>query len=174
MSRMLLLVIAGAICLPPSAEGADNRGLYFAANEYRNAVLFFEKVIQNVRGVEAVDEKLVNKFELATRDLRAAARNPRHDTRLRKEWSSIQPLQFQVEQRLFGKYTLNHEIYVAWQKVLYCQDVFWEEYAFQLDNPRHGNRVDRRRIRTRPERFVPPPPAGTGRIYNFAPNTIAR
>ena len=111
------------------------------------------------------DERLVDKFEEATKRLSLAARNPRHSNRLRDEWRKIQPLQFQVESTLFNKYTYNHQLFRAWDDVLYAQCLFYEEYLFTLDNPKHGNSVQKRIIRSRPERYVPPPPASSGRIY---------
>lgn len=168
MNKISLLAacLLTAAIFSSSARAADNRGIYAAANEYRNAVVIFEKVIQNVPGIKRVDERAVDKFEEATKRLRVAARNPRHDSRLRNEWRTIQPMQFEVEARIFEKYTLNHEIYRAWRNVLFARDIFYEEYVYQLDNSTHGGSVKRRIMRSRPERFIPPPPAGAGRLYD--------
>ena len=143
----------------------DNAPLYAAATDYRLAVLKFERVVRAVRGIERIDERLVDDFEEATKTLRLASRNPRHSNRLRKEWREIQPLQMRVEATIFGKYTYNHDLVRCWEIVLYMQDRFYEEYLFTLDNPRHGSSVQRRVSRSRPERFVPPPPASSGMIY---------
>ena len=165
MNKWTALPLVLVSIAPAAGEAADNRGIYAAADKYRTAVLAFERVVNNTRGIERTDEKLVDRFEEATKQLRLAARNPRHANRLRYEWSRIQPLQFQVERTIFNKYTLNHDVYESWWRVCYCADVFYHEYVFQLDNPRHGNSVQRRPNRVRPDRFVPPPPAGLGRLY---------
>lgn len=167
MYKWVCLTFALAIAAPAVASAADNRGIYAAADKYRSAVVLFEKVVQNTRGVERVDEKLVDRFEEATKRMRSAARNPQHANRLRYEWAKIQPLQMQVERTMFNKYTLNHQLFESWREVLYCADVFYEEYLFQLDNPRHGNSVQRRPMRSRPDRFIPPPPAASGRLYRL-------
>ena len=149
-----------------SYAATNNQAIYSAANDYRAAVVLFERVVKSVRGIQRTDERLVDKFEEATERLALAARNPRHSNRLRNEWRTIQPLQFQVASRIFNKYTYNHQLVRAWDEVLYAQSLFYEEYLFTLDNPRHGNSVQRRVIRSRPERYVPPPPASSGRIYS--------
>ncbi len=166
--RQCFAILAAAYLLSPthsSAQRSDNRGIYAAASQYREAVVYFEKLVVAVRGIQRTDERLVDKLEEATKRLRLAARNPRHSSRLRKEWSEIQTLQYQVESVIFGKYTLHHDLVRAWQHVLYTQAIFYEEYTFHLDNPRHGNRVGRRISTSNPQRFIPPPPASSGRIY---------
>lgn len=173
--RISLLVLLAAYLICPtdsSAQRTDSRGIYAAASQYRDRVLFFEQLVRNVRGVQRIDERLVDRFEEATKRLRLAARNPRHPNRLRKEWSEIQPLQFQVESTIFGKYTLNHDLVRAWQNVLYAHSLFLDEYTFQLDNPRHGNRVSRRISTSNPGRFIPPPPASSGRLYQLPPGSV--
>ena len=149
-----------------SFAATNSQAIYSAANDYRAAVLLFERVVKSVRGIQRTDERLVDKFEEATKRLSLAARNPRHSNRLRDEWRTIQPLQSRVESQIFNKYTYNHQLVRAWDDVLYARSLFYEEYLFTLDNPRHGNSVQRRIIRSRPERYVPPPPASSGRIYS--------
>ena len=98
------LLIAAAVAIPAqraSAQRADISGMYAAANNYRNAVVLFEKVAKNVRGIERTDERLIDKLEEATRGLRAASRNTRATSRLRREWSEIQTLQYRVEVAIF-------------------------------------------------------------------------
>jgi hypothetical protein len=151
-----------------SFAATSNQAIYSAANDYRAAVVLFERVVKSVRGIQRTDERLVDKFEEETKRLSLAARNPRHSNRLRDEWKTIQTLQLQVESTIFNRYTYNHQLVRAWDDVLYAQSLFYEEYLFTLDNPRHGNSVQRRIIRSRPERFVPPPPASSGRIYSDA------
>lgn len=167
IKRTLLLFALPFVLSPPQsaqAQRTDQTGLYAAATKYREHVIYFEKLIQKVRGIQRMDEKLVNEFEQATRQLRLAARNPRHSSRLRKEWADIQALQFRVESVIFGKYTLNRDIVWAWNCVLYSQAIVYDEYVFLLDNPRHDARVTRRTRVSNPERFLPPPPTSSGQI----------
>ncbi len=170
-SRFFFTTLAFALigaCPSSSSAATSTQALYAAANDYRAAVVHFERVVKSVRGIQRVDERIVDKFEEATKRLGLAARNPRHSNRLRDEWRTIQPLQFRVESAIFNKYTYNHELVRAWDRVLYAQSIFYEEYLFTLENPKHGNSVERRITRSRPDQFVPPPPASSGRIYSTA------
>ncbi|MCG8648940.1 MAG: hypothetical protein MI861_03860 [Pirellulales bacterium] len=160
MNRIAVLTLFVLPALFPSvatAQRVDNSGLFIAACRYREAVVNFEQLVIRVRGIERIDERLVDKFEEATRRLRLATKNPRHSSRLRNEWRKIQPLQDQVEARIFGKYTYNHILIEAWELVLFHQILFEQEYLFQLDNSRHGSRVQRRISTSSPNRFLPPP-----------------
>jgi hypothetical protein len=171
MNRTLPLLIlwVTAWIVPSVGAAADDNPLYAVACQYRDAVLNFERVVQRTRGIQAVDEKFVDRFEESTKQLRLAARNPRHENRLRYKWGDVRPLQYQVEARIFGKYAPTHELVRAWEVVLYAEDMFNNEYVFQVENPRHGSSVLRRARSARIQRLLSPPPASSGRIYPAAP-----
>jgi hypothetical protein len=57
------------------------------------------------------------------------------------EWKDVQKLHAQVEQRIFGKYTPNHELIYSWDAVIYYYSLFAEEFVYHVENPRHGNSV---------------------------------
>ena len=166
----LLGLISAALVIPTTDAAADNP-LYAVADNYRNAVVNFERVVVNTRGIQSADERLVDRFEEETKRLRLAARNPRHENRLRYKWGDVRPMQYQVEARIFGKYAPTHELVRAWNAVLYAEAVFNDEYVFQVENPRHGNSVLRRGRSARIDRLLSPPPASLGRIYSAQPGT---
>jgi hypothetical protein len=122
---------------------ADSSVLYPLANRYDAAVQEFEQLVRQVRGIDRNDERLVDRLSDATVKLRLAARNPRHFNRVFYEWKDVQKLHAQVEQRIFGKYTPNHELTFSWDAVNYYYSLFVEEFVYHVENPRHGNSVRR-------------------------------
>ncbi len=161
----LLLLAVCVASVPATSAPTDNKTLHLAASRYRDAVVKFEQVLRHVRGIDRSDERLVDRFEEATKKMRLAARNPRHASRLRNQWREIQPLQLQVETTIFNKYTPRHDLLRAWDSVLYAQAVFAQEYRFHLEYPKHGIATRRRISSSQPNRFLPPPAASRGRIY---------
>lgn len=152
--RSIALLLACSFLLPSSAQAAtDNEPLYAAAAYYRDAVINFERVVLGVRGIQRTDERVVDQFEVATKKMLLAARNPRHLSRLRNELKRVLPLQNRVESLIFGKYTPNHDLVRAWQKVLYGRAMFDDELFFQIENANHGDSVRRRTYSTQWNRF---------------------
>ncbi len=117
--------------------------LYRLARQYEAAVEQFERVVLQVRGIDRADEKWVDRLDDSTARFRLAAKNPRNLNRLFSEWQKVQKLQAQVEGRIFGKYTPNHELTYGWDFVKYQQTLFAEEFFHHVENPRHGNSVRR-------------------------------
>jgi hypothetical protein len=133
-----------ALLLTSVVQGSGSESLYVLANQYREAVDQFERTLRTVRGIDGADRGLVGRLDDTSSKLRLAAKNPRHLNRLHHEWKSAQSLHAQVEERLFGKYTPNHELILAWNDVAYSFVVFAEEYYFQIENPSHVGGVRRR------------------------------
>jgi len=133
-----------ALFLTSVARGSGSESLYVLACRYRDAVDQFERTLQSVRGIDRADRGLVGRLGDTANRLRLAAKNPRHLNRLYQEWKSTQSLHMQVEERLFGKYTPNHELILSWNDVAYSFVMFAEEFYFQIENPRHVGGVLRR------------------------------
>lgn len=133
-----------ALALPSSAALAAERSvLSLLAIRYDAAVQQFEQLVRQVRGIDRNDERLVDRLSDATVKLRLAARNPRHFNRLFYEWKDVRSLHAQVEERIFGKYTPNHELICSWDAVNYYYSLFVEEFVYHVENPRHSNSVRR-------------------------------
>lgn len=167
---LLTGVIVSLSLTPSTSVATDRNPLYSVANNYRNAVVNFERVVVRTRGIQRIDEKAVDRFEEATKQLRLAARNPSHANRLRYQWRDVRTLQYQIEAIIFGKYTLNRDLAVAWQDVLIAEVIFNDEYVHQVENPRHGNSVQLRANSARVNRLLSPPPASGIRLYPFQPS----
>jgi hypothetical protein len=131
-----------------------------SVNKFRCAVVDFEKVVQRTRGVRVTDKNIVNRFEQATKRMALVAQNPRNLNRLRYEYRDVQPFQQKAEEAIFGRYTLNHELVKAWQRVFYSQLLFEQEFAFQLEYNRHGNSVRPRQDNPQPNQMFLPMTAG--------------
>lgn len=107
------------------------------------AVENFEKIVLSVRGIDRADERLVDRLDDEAARFRLAARNPRHFNKLFSRWERIQKLHAQVEARIFGKYTPNHELIRGWDVVVYQYELFDLELFYHVENQRHGNSVRR-------------------------------
>ncbi|MGI9474299.1 MAG: hypothetical protein ACR2NZ_22350 [Rubripirellula sp.] len=135
--------LATTFLQPPTAESAESPAFYKLATQYRSCVERFESLIRSFRGIDRNDERLVDRLEDASRKLKLAARNPRHSNRLFHEWQAVQKLHREVEQRIFGKYTPNHDIDEAWYAVTYYYALFAEEFFYDVENPRHDGTIRR-------------------------------
>jgi hypothetical protein len=124
-------------------QAASKRPLYVLACQYGAAVDQFEQTILSVRGIDRGDERLVDRLDDASGRMRFAARNPRHLNRLFHEWQDVKKLHAEVEARIFGKYTPNHDLVQAWNLVAYHYVLFAEEYFYQIENPGHDGAVRR-------------------------------
>ncbi len=150
MYRFLLLtaVSAGILGFGSVAEARGSKSLFRLADQYRTAVDTFEQIVLRVRGVDRGDERLVGRLDDASRQMRLAARNPRHLNRLYHEWRDVQKLHAEVEAAIFGKYTPNHDLVEAWNLVSYSYVLFAEEYFYQIENPGHDGGVRRIPLRS--------------------------
>lgn len=139
-----LFAIVSALLVHASPAHAEHRPpLYNLALRYESAVENFEKTVLQVRGIDRADERLVDRLDDDAARFRLAARNPRHLNKLFNEWDQIQKLHAQVEARIFGKYTPNHELIYGWDVVVYQYDLFAQELLYHVENQRHGNSVQR-------------------------------
>ena len=139
------LTLTSAILAGSGSEAlAAENTMYPAAANYRRAAIAFEKVVQRTRGIVRSDQRVVDRFEEATRDLVNASRNRRHVNRLRYAYRDLLKLQADVEVAIFEKYTLQRELVRAWQSVLYAQLIFDDEFVFFAENPNQTRRVQRR------------------------------
>ncbi|NND97783.1 MAG: hypothetical protein HKN47_10695 [Pirellulaceae bacterium] len=167
MNKTTVALLFGFTCIwfvgDAQGQRVDNRALHAAATEFRNAVLIFERDVVRVRGVLRNDERIVDKFEEATKRVAIAAKNPRLMKRLTTEYRKMLPLQAQAERAIFGKYTPHHGLIQSWDAVLYFQSVFEQEFAFHSEYPLHGNRVQLRAPSQRPTTtsVTVPPPVGS-------------
>ena len=135
-------ILFGSLAMSSSrAAAAEESVLYPLAMRYEAAAKQFESLVNQVRGIDRNDERLVDRLSDAAVKLRLAARNPRHFNRVFYQWKDVQQLHAQVEARIFGKYTPNHELLNAWDAVVYYYSSFAEEFVYQVENPRHGNSV---------------------------------
>ncbi|KAA1260821.1 hypothetical protein LF1_33630 [Rubripirellula obstinata] len=130
------------VLIHASAAYAENRPpLYQLAGQYESAVERFEKVVLRVRGIDRTDEKWVDRLDDESARLRRAARNPRHFSKFLNEWAELKKLHSNVEARIFGKYTPNHDLVHCWSVVVYQRDLLETELFFHVENQRHGNSV---------------------------------
>lgn len=145
MYRLLLCVVgllATSLTFANSASAGSN-AFYQLASNYRCSVERFEDLIQDLRGIDRNDERLVNRLEDATRRLKLASKNPRHTNRLFHEWQTVQKLHREVEQRIFGKYSPSRDLDEAWYAVTYYYALFAEEFFYDLENPQRSGTVRR-------------------------------
>ena len=140
---ILLAVATGILTEASVAQAASKRPLYILACQYGAAVDQFERTVLSVRGIDRGDERLVDRLDDASGKMRLAARNPRHLNRLFHEWQDVQKLHAEVEAKVFGKYTPNHDLVQAWNVVAYQFVLFAEEYFYQIENPGHDGAVRR-------------------------------
>ena len=126
-----------------NAEAEQNQPLFNLAARYEASVKLFEKMVLRTRGIDRADERLVDRLDDATKRLRLGARNPRHLNRVFHEWQDVQKLHAQVEAKIFGKYTPNHELVRSWDEARYSYSLFAEEFFYHIENPGHGNTVRR-------------------------------
>lgn len=61
----VLLVAVGVS--PQPAEAGDHSALVATVTNYRNAVLKFEQVVKQTRGIRTSDKNIVDRFEKATK-----------------------------------------------------------------------------------------------------------
>lgn len=137
---VVLLIVSTST---PFVQAKGSKSLYLLASQYQSAVTAFEKTVLEVRGIDRGDERLVDRLDDASVKMRLAAKNPRHLNRLFHEWQDVQKLHLQVESRIFGKYTPNHDLTQTWNLVTYNYILFAEEYFYQIENPNHDGSVQR-------------------------------
>ncbi|WP_146528842.1 hypothetical protein [Novipirellula artificiosorum] len=101
------------------AKAGHEPTLYRAADDYRDAVVHFERDVLRLRYVHRDDKRLVDRLEDATSRLRSESRHARDLNRLLYRWEEIQLLHQTVRSALFGRpcYPRNPELAVCWQEV---------------------------------------------------------
>jgi hypothetical protein len=135
-------VLISILAVPqPAVRGQDRTPLYQLACQYQTAVNEFAGIVRQVRGIDRVDEVWVDRLSERVARFRSAAANPRHLNRLFNEWREVQTLHTSVEQRIFGKYTPNHELVLGWDTVTYAYSMFAEEFFYHVENPQHSGSV---------------------------------
>ena len=136
-------LVIGLLVLVSDAKGDHVPPLYELAARYEASVKIFERVVLRTRGIDRADERLVDRLDDASKRLRLGARNPRHLNRVFHEWRDVQKLHAQVEAKIFGKYTPNHDLAESWYDTRYFYALFAEEFFYHVENPNHGNSVKR-------------------------------
>lgn len=145
MLRLSIFLFMTAVIFSEAsvARAANDRPLYALACQYGAAIDQFEQAVLQVRGIDRGDERLIDRLDDASGRMRLAARNPRHLNRLFHEWQDVQKLHAEVEAKIFGKYTPNHDLVQTWNLVAYQYVLFAEEYFYQIENPGHDGAVRR-------------------------------
>ena len=143
ISTALSVLIFGLLIHSSHAHAEQRSPLYKLACRYESAVEHFEKIVLQVRGIDRSDEKLVDRLDDESARFRFAARNPRHLSKLFNEWDQLKKLHAEVEAKIFGKYTPNHELIYGWDAVVIQYDLFDQELFYHIENQRHGNSVRR-------------------------------
>ncbi len=159
-TSLIAILLAGFTCSAQQVAADNHQALLASVNKFRGAVVEFERVVQKTRGIRVADKNIVDRFEKATKRMALVAQNPRNLNRLRYEYREVQPFQQKAEEAIFGKYTLNHDLVKAWQRVFYTQLTFEQEFAFQLEYNRHGNSVRLRQENPQPNQTFLPMTAG--------------
>ncbi|WP_143544172.1 hypothetical protein [Rhodopirellula sp. MGV] len=116
--------IASIVCLvlvsaAPAAFAGHDSPLYGAADDYRDAVCDFERLVLREDFVERCDERLVDDLEDSTSDLRSASRDTRRPERLFEQFATTEALHFQVQQTFFESHRYPHcsRLEASWQVV---------------------------------------------------------
>ncbi len=188
MNKLALTIAAliiGCTSTIARAQRVDNRAVQAAASDFRQAVVQFEKLVVKVRGISRRDELVVDKFEESTRRVVLYAKNPRQTSKLTTEYRKMLDLQAKAEVAIFQKYTAHFGLTELWNVVLWYQQIFEQELAIHMENPRNANRVQRRDMRdltfrssVTPVTALAPPasllsPSGTLRqLPSAAPSSI--
>ncbi|MDA8743833.1 hypothetical protein N9N28_04280 [Rubripirellula amarantea] len=99
------LIILALITLGLSntaASASHGTPLECAADEYRDAMLRFEREVNQAREFGRAYERLADDLEDASGRLRSASRNLKHPERLLRAWAEVQFLHPRVEQTFFS------------------------------------------------------------------------
>ncbi|TWU50831.1 hypothetical protein Poly51_41240 [Rubripirellula tenax] len=143
MTRYLIAILAICFAAPVLARAGDTTPLCRLAAQYHAEVKAFEATVLHIRGIDRFDERLVDRWDDETARLLLAARNPRHFNRLNYQWKKVAALQSETEAKIFGKYTPHHDLIGQFDRVLYAQRLFVEEFILHVENPTHDDSVRR-------------------------------
>ncbi|MCO8122035.1 hypothetical protein NHH03_09825 [Stieleria sp. TO1_6] len=151
MSRHHHLAIAVITCTTvfvaaaPSARAGHESPVYCAADQYREAVRKFERLVLRTRYVERYDERLADDLEDSTSRLKTAARDPRRLDRLFERFAHTQILHCRVEEVFFLRtvYPPNPQWDACWQIVnLTYQNLVQEMRCLQsVRHAGHGHAI---------------------------------
>lgn len=104
--KLMLSALTGSFVLiaacSANATAQDTRTLYYAADQYRDAVVRFEDTARRVPSLDRFTLRLIDRLEDQTSDLRSASRRVSDLSRLLYEFNEIQSLQPRVQQAVFG------------------------------------------------------------------------
>jgi len=121
----------------------DGNALLNLATQYDASIDSFERVIKRVRGIDRADLSLVNRLDNAAARLKKASKNPRYLNQLYSRLRDVMKLHAEVEQRVFGKYTIHHDLLYCWRVANYHHALFVDEYVLVVENPDHVRNVRR-------------------------------
>jgi hypothetical protein len=144
LGTFLLLGLSGFSA--PQAQASENQtedsnALLYLAARYEASVESFERLVKRVRGIDRADESLVDRLDDAAGRLTTAAKNPRYLNQLRHRLSDVLKRHAEVEERIFGKYTLHHDLLHCWRVTDYQLALLFEEYVLEVENPNHTQSV---------------------------------
>ena len=170
----VLALLAGM--MPAAVQASHNSPLYTAANQYRDAVVDFERQVLRSDMFDRHDERLTDDLEDATSVLRSAARNP--GTRFDHAWHEVQLLHPRVEAAIFGRscYRPSGHLVRCWQSVVRAYGDLIHEIEYLRDTQDHAYLQNRRVVTTRvvvPSISIPvPPPFARGEVCPLSRRTI--
>jgi hypothetical protein len=125
------------------------------AIRYEKSVKSFQSIAKRVRGIDRVDQTLVNRLDDAAERLTKAAKNPRYLNQLYYRLRDVLKLHNEVEGRFRTKYTLHHDLINCWQSMNLQLVLFFDEYIIEVDNPSHTRNVQRiRSSNSRREKYL--------------------
>ena len=161
---MMLFGLLFFLWTPPFSEqqiiAADsltekNNPLSSLAIRYEKSVKSFQAIAKQVRGIDRVDQTLVNRLDDAAERLTKAAKNPRYLNQLYYRLRDVLKLHNEVKARFLTKYTLRRDLINGWQSMNLQLVLFFDEYIIEVDNPSQTRSVQRiRSSKSRREKYL--------------------
>lgn len=112
------ILLSASICLAfeTSAQAGRRSPLECAAEQYRETVREFERLVRRRRYVDRLDERLVDDLENSTARLTSAARNLRRPDRLIERFALTERFHWRVEAAFFTRtpYPIDPELEECW------------------------------------------------------------
>ena len=142
-SVVALLAIFASVSLTASA--ANRTPVYYAAEDYREAVRSFERQVLRTPRVSKSVDRLVDDLEDSTSRLKSAARDPARFDRLWDSFVKTDALHARVELTFFGDslYPPDPRLESCWLDVARCYSGLVQEvlYLRQIRQARRGCRI---------------------------------